>query len=116
MYAISLACNDDHGNFSGRVDAIHIDDLLQLEGDPLRLALGAQTIIEGLAVRARGYIQWYGNWCWDAIKLDEHDTARLIEHLRRKHWTVLEGYANLVAAYDSGMDDMMVALQKARAQ
>lgn len=116
MYCIDFACNDDQGNFSGRVDAIRVDDLLQLEGDPLRLALGVQTIIEGMSVRARSYIQWHGNVVWDAIQLDEHDTARLLEHLRRNHWTVIEGDTYLVAAYDSGMDDMAVALQKVRPQ
>ena len=115
MYRISLACNDTSGNFAGRVEAIQVDDLLQLEGDPLRLALGVRTIIEGLDVRAHGYIQWLGNIMWDAIRLDEHDTARLLEHLRRKHWTVIEGDAALFHAYEDGMADMAAALQKARA-
>ncbi len=109
MYTISLACNDDGGNFAGRVDAITIDDVIQLEGDPLRIAIGKTTIIEGMVVRARGHTTWYGNMMWDAIRQDAHDTARLLEHLRRKHWTIIEGDAALFNAYDTG-GDMAAAL------
>lgn len=104
MFTIHLACNDEHGNFSGRVEAIQIDDLAQFEGDALTYTPGAWPVIEGLRVQSHGEQHWVGNICWDAIRLDLEDTNRLLALLHRNHWTIIEGDYELFAAYDRGCD------------
>lgn len=104
LISADLACNDDRGNFASGVEAVTIGDVAQLEGmavdctDPTR----STVTIDGLSVESHGYIPWHGNMAWDAIRVSYADAARLIAHLRTRHWTITEGEARLFAAYERG--------------
>lgn len=104
LIAVDLACNDDRGTFASGVEAVQIADLCQLEGDPIDCTDPARSTvtIDGLALQSHGYIPWHGNMAWDAIRVSVADAARLIAHLRARHWTITEGDARLFAAYDAG--------------
>lgn len=105
LIGVSLAGNDDNGNWIGTVDAITIGDLCQLEGDALDCTNPAyqQITLDGLALWSHGYIPWHGNMAWDSIRLGLSDACRLLTHLRTQHWTILEGDARLFAAYEGGL-------------
>ena len=105
LIGVDLAGNNNAGDWSGNVEAITIGDLCQLEGDALDCTDPAyqQITLDGLALWSHGYIPWHGNMAWDGIRLTLHDAARLLTHLRTRHWTILEGDARLFAAYDEGV-------------
>lgn len=104
LIGVSLAGNDDNGNWSGSVEAITIGDLCQLEGDALDCTNPAynQITIGGVVFWSHGYIPWHGNMAWDSIRLSLTDAARLLAHLRAQHWTIIEGDARLFRAYEDG--------------
>jgi hypothetical protein len=104
LIGVDLACNDDRGNFASGVEAVSIGGLAQLEGDPIDCTdpTRSTVTIDGLTLKSHGYIPWHGNMAWDAIRVSLSDAARLITHLRARHWTIIEGDARLFAAYDSG--------------
>lgn len=104
LFTIHLACNDENGNFAGRVEAIQIDGLAQFEGDALTYTAGVWPQIDGLRVQSHGYSHWVGNIMWDAIQLDLDDTNRLCALLYRNHWTIIEADWQLFEAYDRGCD------------
>jgi hypothetical protein len=104
LIGVDLAGNDAGGNWSGKIEGVQIGDLAQFAGDPLDCTDPAwHTIgIAGLVLESHGHIQWHGNQAWDAIWLSLTDAARLINHLRMQHWTIIEGDARLFWVYDAG--------------
>lgn len=115
LIGIDLACNDDRGNFAGGVEAVQIGDLAQLEGDPIDCTdpTRSTVTIDGLAIESHGYIPWHGNMAWDAIRVSLVDAARLMTHLRARHWTIIEADSRLFAAYDHGEPITPELLQEA---
>lgn len=102
---VDLAVNNDAGNFSGRLDAVAIGDVAQFDGDPLTAALapGPHVItIEGCELRYYRSITWHGNMAWNGYEMTIAEAARLLETLRRNHWTCIEADARLFDAYDRG--------------
>lgn len=114
LICVDLAGNNDAGNWQGWIEAVQIGDVIQLEGGDLACSIpdARAVIIEGMSVQSHGYIPWHGNMAWDAVRVSLADAARLLEHLRRKHWTVIEGEATLFQAYDDGAP-LEAALRKA---
>jgi hypothetical protein len=104
MFNVQIACNDDNGNQTGKIDAIQIEGIAEFEGDALSYTPGRWPLIEGLRVQSHGEQHWVGNWCWDAIRLDLEDTNRLLFLLHRNHWSIIEGDWALFQAYDRGCD------------
>jgi hypothetical protein len=89
LFMVGFACNGDHGEFRGTIDAMSIGrngDSIDFEwssGSAPRL-----TVLDG-AIRVfrrrfvhHGATEWYGNWCWNAYKLALPDVATLLERAR----------------------------------
>lgn len=113
--SISLACNDDAGHFAGAVDRITFGlDLADLEGDPLTCTEPSfrRITIDGEAFISMGHIPWYGNICWHGVRLSLEDAVRLLETLKRNHWSVTDAESGIYRAYERG-DGLEAALRQA---
>lgn len=109
--AIGLCCNDDHGNFAGKVDAINVRALdLQLEcpmweGHSCRFDKQSQRVkISRRWFAYQYYREWVGNWAWDEIEMDLAEASRLLNYLRKLGWTWSAGYTEACEMWDSEED------------
>jgi hypothetical protein len=105
---VMLACNDyRNGNFQGFIEQVQLLDLIELEGDPLRVSFSRGPknpllVVEpGLLIQTYDHKEWVGNWCWDAVRLSIPDTFQLLEHLRAQHWSCLEAEVSLMDAWEN---------------
>jgi hypothetical protein len=115
---IHLACNNHRNGFhQGHVESISIygddgiDPLLMLTGGRLSCGVArsekshkARFLRLGHLrnLRILSYTTWVGNWCWDAAQLSPEDTARLVNHLKRRGWENEGGWIEMGEKWDSG--------------
>lgn len=108
---VDLAVNNDAGNFSGELAAVSIsagsplENIVQFDGDTLTAELfpGPHVIkVAGCELRYYRSIEWHGNMAWNGYEMTIADAARLLETLRRNHWTCIEADARLMDTYDRG--------------
>lgn len=55
-----------------------------------------------LKVRVVGCKEWYGNWCWDAIGINESETCRVLNYLRGRGWRCVAGPDEFFEAFNCG--------------
>lgn len=92
-YTVMLCCNDERGNFTGRVEQVSIGDEIHLEatGRAPTLRFEPEFIKVGRArFDCRSHQTWVGNVFWDAVNMDEVAAANLVEHLLSLGWTITE--------------------------
>ena len=90
---IHLCVNDpNNGNSTERLYAIQFDDVLKLEsafipdpnvvcrlisnGPEMRIRIGRKTF------PINKYSYWVGNWCWDAIFVDDDIATEILAHVQ----------------------------------
>ena len=105
---VGLACNDyRNGDFTGKATAIHIGDALELEPTLLYGGLsvrrGGDSIRLGrLKMHCFGYRTWYGNWCWDAVRIGIRDAAKLANYLKKNGWQCTGGLCDVCDKWEAG--------------
>ncbi len=94
--AVYLCCNDpDNGMPLDYIDAIEVelgDGVLDYGykvvdfqmvwkklDDPARIKLG-DTIYP-----IHGYTEWFGNWCWNRVRMAPADVKTLLNYIIRRH-------------------------------
>lgn len=100
---IHFACNNpSNGMFAFGFDGIWIGTEAQLEGPQVGMApLPHNRVRIGHCIFThRGWQEWVGNWCWDALLIDEPD--RLVAYLRKRGWQCIEGPAEFFDAFNAG--------------
>ena len=122
MITVSVCCNDpDNGLFDGRVAAIEIhgaegcDITLKpriypaprfawLDNAPKphdsRESMGFK--VARFRFRCAPYKAWYGNWCWDAVKMSGVEVLRLCRVLCRARWGCTEADCDFAEAWRKG--------------
>lgn len=101
---LSLAGNNDAGDWRGKVEAAQVASL-RLAGDDAqcRLIGGCRLAFEGgLVVQSHKHIPWHGNMAWDAFWVSVADAIKVVELLRGYHWTCEEGESELFDTYNAG--------------
>ena len=90
---IHLCVNDpNNGNSTERLYAIQFDDVLKLEsafipdpnvvcrlishGPDMRIRIGRKTF------PIKKYSYWVGNWCWDAVWVDDKTATEILAHIQ----------------------------------
>jgi hypothetical protein len=105
---LSFATNDDHGNDTGRVSAIHLDDALELQwgeigSEPRYSVEGSLLRISRRKFIISGVRTWYGNMVWTGIALDDDEAVRLLNYLSEDdRWHCEGGWCDLSDAYVEG--------------
>ena len=105
---ISICTNDDHGNNTGKVCAVQLDDALELRWEEMgrepRYSL-SNGILRFSRNRFRylGFTTWYGNWCWTGVTMDDEEAARFLNYLSQdERWHCEGGWCDLSDAYAEG--------------
>lgn len=94
---IDFACNDEHGNFTGRAERIQIGDLslectLLYGGVKFQAVAGQKVRVGRVVVPFSGYAYGVGNWCWDGYWIADEDVLKIIHYLQKqKYWHCEEG-------------------------
>lgn len=124
MICVSFCCNDpDNGNFDGHVASIEIYGAegcsITLEprtypsprfawlNEPPRPHDARETMgfkVARFRFRCTPYRSWYGNWCWDAVKMTGVEVLRLCRVLRNARWSCTEAGVEFAEAWDGGHD------------
>ena len=123
MITVSFCCNDpDNGNFDGRVAAVEIHgmegcnvtleprtypaprfDWLDSPPKPHDSRETAGFKVARFRFRCAPYKSWYGNWCWDAVKMSGVEVLRLCKVLRNSgSWGCSEADVAFSEAWDKG--------------
>lgn len=132
MITVSFACNDPENGLSlDRVFAIEIGDSefeapnggTMGNGSILRTGLkrvakSSSRCDQAFKISRRvfpcsGWKGWYGNWCWDATRMEEQDVLNLLSYLRRLGWRMTAGLVDLGDLYDSGKNITADVLREA---
>jgi len=132
MMTVSFACNDPENGLSlDKVFSIEIGDNefeapnggIMGAGCLLRTGLkkvdGSTSRCDQAFKLSRrvfpcsGWKGWYGNWCWDATRMEEKDVLDLIRYVRRIGWKMTAGAVELGGLYDSGADISADVLREA---
>ena len=122
MITVSFCCNDpDNGNFDGHVQSIEIYGIegcdITLEprtypapkfawlDDPPKPHDSRETAgfkVARFKFRCAPYKSWYGNWCWDAVKMSGVEVLRLCRVLCNEGWSCTEAGVEFAEAWDEG--------------
>ncbi len=101
---VVFACNDIHGDFAGRAEAVDFAGALDIEARGRAVAL---TVEDGrLRIHRRWFAYqrstaWYGNTSWTAFWLKPIEAKRLMRCLRASgKWTVDGGREKLCAWFE----------------
>ena len=109
VIVFSLATNDAHGNDTGKVSAIQLEDAIDLQwgeiGSEPRYSISRDT--EGYILklsrkrfRILGKTDWYGNWCWTAIPMKMSEAVKFLNYLSADdRWHCEGGWCDLTDAY-----------------
>lgn len=110
---VSFLCNyPSTGCFSGKFSAIdierdggssimHFDYAViseeEITGPSIEIDRENRKVLIGhMKLHYTGYTSNFGNWCWDAFLMDEHNVSKLLNYLRKsKFWDMTEGEENL---------------------
>jgi len=122
VITVSFCCNDpDNGNFDGRVAGIEIHGIegcdvtleprtypapgftwLDYAPKPHDSRETAGFKVARFRFRCAPYKSWYGNWCWDAVKMSGVEVLRLCRVLCNAKWSCTEADAEFANAWDCG--------------
>ena len=122
MITVSVCCNDpDNGNFDGHVSAIEIHGIegcdVSLEprtypsplfrwlDNPPKWHDARETMgfkVARFRFACAPYKSWYGNWCWDAVKMSGVEVLRLCRVLCQARWSCSEAGIEFAQAWDMG--------------
>ena len=120
MITVSVCCNNpDNGCFDGTVSAIEIHGCdgcdITLEprtypapkfswlADPPKLHDARETSgfkVARFKFRCAPFRSWYGNWCWDAVKMSGVEVLRLCRVLCAAGWSCTEADCEFAEAWD----------------
>jgi len=124
MITVSICCNDgDNGNFAGTVAGIEIHGAdgcdisleprtwpspkfawLDTPPKPHDSRETAGFKVARFRFPCAHYKSWYGNWCWDAVKMSAVEVLRLCRVLHQAGWRCSEAGVEFADAWDAGRD------------
>lgn len=96
---VHLCCNDpDNGNFAGQLWGIEIADNMEFSckfldwGPRLRYVWGdsPRIVLAGKHFPITYHKEWYGNWCWDLVKMEGRYVLELLNWPRLRRWFDME--------------------------
>lgn len=103
LIAVHLCCNDpDNGNFAGRLYALEVGPNMEFGSKvwPPSACPRLRYIIEdgttiGVAIAGKHFPitfikNWYGNWCWDLVKMEGRYVLDLLNWPRLRRWFEIE--------------------------
>lgn len=122
MITVSFCCNNpDNGCFDGTVSGIEIHGIdacdITLEprtypaprfswlDDPPKPHDSRETSgfkVARFRFRCAPFRSWYGNWCWDAVKMSGVEVLRLCKVLCAAGWSCTEADCDFAEAWDRG--------------
>lgn len=122
MITVSFCCNNpDNGNFDGRVASIEIHGAegcdVTLEprtcpeprfswlDEPPKPHDSRETMgfkVARFRFRCAPFKSWYGNWCWEAVKMSGVEVLRLCKVLCDARWSCAEAGVEFAEAWDKG--------------
>lgn len=92
-YRVTFRCNDDRGNFTGRVSDIHVGREIMLSGSSRTLRFLSDGVKVGRYIyTCSDYSVWTGNLFWDSVSMSRASARCLVEDLLAAGWMV-EAYA-----------------------
>jgi len=97
-FCVMFCCNDDYGGFSGRVEAVEIQDEIRLVCSKAALPVMKwceQSRYTSVQIGRRSFPCHsrqvnVGNIFWDAASMTETQARTLVQHLLETGWTVEE--------------------------
>jgi hypothetical protein len=114
--SVSFACNDERGNPVGKFNALDvsagaIDMRIQGpldESDGVDIAFEFPVLngygkvkIADITIEGYSYTNWYGNWCWDMVRMNWSDMLKIVNHLAKlPDWHMEEGPCDLFDAFN----------------
>lgn len=126
MITVSICCNNpDNGSFDGRVAGIEIHGIdgcdvtleprtypaprfawsnLPLKPHDPRETSGFK--VARFRFRCAFYKSWYGNWCWEAVKMSGVEVLRLCKVLCNAGWSCTEAASEFAEAWDAGHENI----------
>lgn len=106
---VSFCTNDEHGNDTGKVCAVHLDDgAIELQwgeigSEPTYRIVGSFLWLQRRRYDIGGIRTWYGNWCWTGIALKPTEAAKLLNNLTKDdRWHCEGGWCDLSDAFVAG--------------
>lgn len=106
---ISLETNDAHGNDTGKVSAIQLDDAIDLQWGEIgtergyRIVAGRYLFLQRQRYEITGTQTWYGNWCWTGVVMDATEAVKLLNNLSKEdRWHCEGGWCDLTDAFAEG--------------
>lgn len=100
MIRVSFCCNDQRGNFTGKVDAVDFHDRrgfeARLQGPTIRFDHETDGAVPGRVKVGRRkfevteYRYGVGNWCWDGVAMSQAESQRLLTYLLERGFQVEE--------------------------
>ena len=126
MITVSICCNDgNNGDFAGDVAGIEIHGAggcdISLEprtwpspkfawlDTPPSPYDSCETMgfkVARFRFRCAPYKSWYGNWCWDAVKMGEVEVLRLCRVLCNAGWGCSEAGVEFAEGWDAGHEKL----------
>jgi hypothetical protein len=111
---VMLACNDDNGNFDGKMRIVEVHDCLYLEhegfleDEGLAFALGddhgvPSLVIGGCKFQYISRREWVGNICWDLFWMYGKAVQELLNYLvKTGQFTCTQGESRLYNWWEKG--------------
>ena len=97
-YALGLQIADRDGDIALALDTVTGDSgpVCRVDQRLWRVKLGYHWYA------IKGYRQWYGNWCWDAVWMEPSTAADLLNQARAsKWWRPDSGYTSYWERWES---------------
>lgn len=90
-YRVTFCCNDDRGNFTGRVSDIHVGREIMLSGSSRAVRFLSDGVKVGKhTYSCSNYSVWTGNLFWDSVSMSTASARLLVETLLATGWKVEE--------------------------
>jgi hypothetical protein len=90
-HSVMFCCNDDRGNFTGRVEQVEVANDIRLVGLPRKMAVMPTMVkVSRHTYECSDFVPWVGNIFWDACSMSESEALRLVRDLITSGWTVEE--------------------------
>jgi hypothetical protein len=87
-----FCCNDERGNFTGRIEHVAIDEEnITLVGPSITYRVEERGILVGR--RRFSHIDaadWVGHWFWNSATLHTQEAKRLVSYLLERGWRAEE--------------------------
>ena len=106
---VSLCTNNwRNGEDTGHVSAVQVGDSIDLQWGEIGSEPRYSITDEGLKIShktfpIRSKRDWYGNWCWTGVSMDEQIAVSLLNYLSKdERWHCEGGVCDLTDAYTDG--------------